>query len=199
MADSLDALLGNLPQWLEIVDASGAPDSVVVRTDIIGAGIGRIDLLLKPGPSEPSVEELNSQAKQLPDFCFERHIMPDRSFCLGHIEGASKLNDVEVFWCKLRVFLENQDFATRFGVWPIEQGMSHSETSMKAQKLIEDMIRSNESLLQEWLHSAFRGKGWISKAAHRKSNKSTPTYTARQACPRGCSTLNPHQVGCQIV
>ena len=198
MSSGLVSFLERLPDWLVIVDKTDLPTSVIVRTDDIGGAIGQVDLLLKTAPQEPYVEELDSKTKQLPDFCFERHIMPDRSFCLGHIEGDQKLDNVDAFWCKLRAFLKNQDYATRHRVWPIEQGMSHSETSMRAQKLIEDMIRSDEELLQDWLLSAFRGRGWISAVAHRGRDKPELTLTKRQACPRGCSKLNPSHAGCKL-
>jgi len=199
MSSGLKLFLERLPDWLVIVDKTDLPASVIVRTDNIGPAIGRVDLLLKPTSQEPCVEELDSKTKQLPDFCYERHIMPDRSFCLGHIEGALNLDSVDAFWCKLRAFLKNQDYAARHGLWPIEQGMSHSETSMRAQKLIEDMIRSDESLLQDWLLSAFRGRGWISEIAHRGLDKPELTLTKRQACPRGCSKLNSSHAGCRLV
>lgn len=198
MSSELNLFLERLPDWLELIDDADLPASVVVRTDSIGPSIGRVDLLLKPGSQEPCVEELDSNIKQLPDFCYERHIMRNRTFCLGHIEGTANFDNIEVFWLKLKAFLENQDYASRHGVWPIEQGMSHSETSMKAQKLIENLIRSDEDLLQDWLLSAFRDKGWISKAAHRNSNKSEPKITMRQACPRGCTKLNLNHAGCKL-
>jgi len=182
MFSGLKLFLDRLPDWLVIVDETDLPASVIVRSDNIGLAIGQVDLLLKTALQEPCVEELESKTKQLPEFCFERHIMPDRSFCLGHIEGDQKLDNIDAFWCKLWAFLKNQDYATRHGVWPIEQGMSHSETSMKAQKLIESMICSDEDLLQDWLLSAFRGKGWISEVAHRGLDKPELTLTKRQAC-----------------
>lgn len=198
MSSGLNFFLERLPDWLELIDKTDLPASALVRTDRIGPAVGRVDLLLKQVSQEPCVEELDSETKQLPDFCFERHIMPDRSFCLGHIEGTSNQDNVDAFWRKLGAFLKNQDYAARHGVWPIEQGMSHSETSMRAQKLIEDMIRSDEGLLQEWLLSAFRGRGWISEVAHRRQDKPELTLTKRQACPRGCSKLNPSHAGCKL-
>ena len=198
MSSVLPTFLKQLPDWVEVIEAADLPASVVVRTDPIGTELQSVDLLLKPGPQEPYITEHDTKSKQLPDFCYERHIMRDSSFCLGHIEGANNLNHVESFWLKLKAFLENQDYAARRGVWPIEQGMSHTGTSMKAQKLIENKIRSDESLLQDWLLSAFRGRGWIAKIAHRPLDKPDPKLTNRQACPRGCSKQNTEHSGCKL-
>ncbi len=81
--------------------------------------------------------------RQLPEFCLERHINADSTFCL-YLDFVAKLGDEDAarsWWSSLGTFLNNQIYAEKHRVWPLESGLSHGDAAHE-QLAMENLAES---------------------------------------------------------
>jgi hypothetical protein len=128
-----------------------------------------------------------AERRQFPDFCLERHINPNSTFCL-FFRSEAKLqapDEAVAWWFGLDSFLNNQVYAERRRVWPLGAGLSHGSAADE-QVAMEELAEPLGWIDELW-RGMFRGKGWLSKRLPRVSKAHARVVTARRPCPRGCT------------
>lgn len=125
---AIDAIANAVPAWAELrrIGARAADvDAVVVRSS--GAFTRVFELEILHLADDVMVYE-RVRGKILPQFCPERHINADGSFCLG-LRAGEGINSVTAaaWWTKLHAFLLCQETAAEVGLWPSGAQLSHGD------------------------------------------------------------------------
>jgi hypothetical protein len=153
-----------------------------------GSGSERTFYLELKVSSQRGVEVAEqSNRRQFPPFCLERHINPDHTFCLYLGSELPFMNDQSVleWWSGLGSFLVNQVYAERRAVWPLAAGLSHGEAA--GEQLEMEALAEPLGWKDEILQALFRGKGWLAGRLPRASKKDGRIVNVRSPCPRGCT------------
>lgn len=187
--NSLNLLLQNIPPWAEIEDKRTEGVRITASPPTVGGNTPRtFRLELRRSSRQCGVVVAEQpEHRQLPEFCLERHINSDGTFCL-HLGSEGELSDADAamsWWMSLGTFLNNQFYAEKHGVWPLEAGFSHGDAAQE-QLAMEELAKS-VGWKDEILQAIFRGKGWMAKQLPRISKKADRVLNARTPCPRGCT------------
>lgn len=123
----------------------------------------------------------------LPCFCPERHINPDGTFCIYYGSEAALANGdaVAAWWESLAAFLNNQQYAEKWRVWPLASGLSHGDAA--AHQLEMEAIADPLGWKDEILSSMFRSRGWLAGRLPRACKQLDRVLNVRMPCPRGCT------------
>lgn len=126
----------------------------------------------------------------IPAFCAERHVNPDATFCLflGSHHPPLTQDEANLWWQGLLAFLQHQQFADRFGRWPLEAQMSHGKAAGPQRRM--DEIANALGWTTEIASSIFRHDGWLAGRLPRLVDNGRRLANARSACPRGCRRLH---------
>ncbi len=186
--NSLNLLLQNLPPWVKIENRSKDEANVIASPLTVG-GSSSHDYYLRLKLSHQNGISVAEQPKhrQFPEFCLERHINPDSTFCI-FLGSEAPLKDDEaanVWWSHLGKFLNDQLYAEKRKLWPLEAGLSHGDAAyiqLKREKLAEPLGWRDDI----W-RAIFRGKGWMAKHLPRVSKEQDRVLNARTPCPRNCT------------
>lgn len=185
---SLGLLLQHTPPWVQIVkDRQGSVQVSCAPQQASGLRAGRyllkLSLLRGGGVSVAEDEEVN----QFPASCPERHINPDATFCisLGSTEPLIEVHAATAWWEYLRMFIVHQEFAEKFGVWPLEGGLSHGDAALIQKKMEE--LAAPLGWKEEILIGMFRRKGWLANSLPKASQRLDRLLNSRTPCPRGCT------------
>lgn len=187
----LERLISRKPNWIETVYIKSDWALVCASIELWSAPFF-LSLSLSPASGAIDVGETSLLPKQLPCFCFERHIMPSGRFCIASDTNKKALTVgyESVWWTDLYEFLENQYIAKQKQYWPFERGMSHSAIGQSLQLEIEDMLSDDIQLRDEYLEGAFGDIGWLSSKNPLISLSTPRPLLKRSPCPRGCRTLH---------
>ncbi|MFG6537519.1 E2 domain-containing protein [Sulfitobacter sp. CS16] len=185
--NTLHRLLQNVPEWASIKDRKTRQVTVLASppgTKTMSADGFWLRLKLS-GHGGVAVREVEDK-RQLPAFCLERHINPDSTFCVYFRSEYSLENDeaAKTWWSYLSVYLRNQVYAHKRGVWPLGSGLSHGDaahTQITMEALAEPLGWKDDL----WL-AMFRGQGWLAESLPRISRDCRRVLNARTPCPRGC-------------
>lgn len=184
---SLDLLLQTSPSWVRIENKWMDGANVIASPPTVGNKTPR-DFHLEMRPSKQRGVRVMEEKKhrQLPNFCLERHINPNSTFCL-YFGSEAELTDQDsavAWWSNLGDFLNNQDYAEKRGVWPLGAGLSHGDAAHEqiAMENLAEPLGWKDDL---W-RAMFRGKGWMAERLPRVSKTLDRVLNARTPCPRGC-------------
>ncbi|KPQ15965.1 MAG: hypothetical protein HLUCCO18_09890 [Rhodobacteraceae bacterium HLUCCO18] len=184
----LNQLLQTVPHWASIEDKEQVAATVLVSPPgARGLNSGGFWLTLEASKhGGVAVKEVQDK-RQLPEFCLERHINSDSTFCV-FFRSEYPLEDSEAaktWWSYLGIYLSNQLYAQRRGIWPLGSGLSHGEAAhvQVAMEALAEPLGWKDDL---WL-AMFRGKGWLAKPLPRISRQRDRVLNARSPCPRGCT------------
>jgi hypothetical protein len=123
---ALDRLLQRRPEWVYVVSQSADKASIAAHPPLARplSPSGFLLELNLTSNGGVAVRE-NQPASVLPSFCPERHINPGGAFCIFYGSDAPLGDDVQAdrWWDALCIFLVNQGYAERFGVWPLNSGL----------------------------------------------------------------------------
>ena len=128
-----------------------------------------------------------SGQKQWPEFCLERHINPDSSFCVFY-GSENRIGDDEqavLWWSHLASYINNQVYAGRFLVWPQGAGLSHGDAA--AEQVAMEILAEPLSWKEELWQGMFRRSGWLAEKLPRISKDGKRVVNSRSPCPRGCT------------
>lgn len=184
---TIKRLADTSPDWIELSKRTAAklvfeanPPS---RSGVPGKQI--YDLVAEVRKGELTVSEA-SPGTSLPSLCVERHINPGSTFCLFmDSETPPQSNDeARYWWHGLRAYLQHQQYAVRFGRWPLEAQMSHGHAALVQQQM--EQVADKHNWRSEVLASIFRKKGWLGEVLPRLSKDRATLVNARSPCPRGC-------------
>lgn len=185
--NTLHRLLQNIPEWASIEDRKTRQATVLAlptgtRTIFADGFFLKLEMSEHGGVA---VREAESK-RQFPEFCLERHINPDSTFCV-YFRSEYPLDDDEAaktWWSYLSVYLRNQVYAHKRGVWPLGSGLSHGDAA-HVQVEMETLARPLGWEEDLWL-GMFRGKGWLAESLPRISRDRHRVLNVRTPCPRGC-------------
>jgi len=184
---SLSLLIRNIPSWVTIEPNSGSFVHVAATIAIEGKPSQTFDLKIRNSDhGGVSVFEQEGKGK-CPAFCLARHVNSDSSFCVfyGSQNKLTEDVDAKTWWSHLAIFLKNQVYAEKFGIWPIGAELSHGEAAceqIEIEKLADPLGWKDEI----W-QGIFRRKGWIADPLGRVSKNGENLINARSPCPRGCT------------
>ena len=185
--NSLELLLKHTPSWVQLVrnrkvsvQVSCAPRKASGL--IAGHYLLKLSLLRGGGVSVAEGEGVSS----FPKSCPERHINPDATFCIsyGSTEPLIEEHAAIAWWEYLRMFLLHQEYAQKYGVWPLEGGLSHGEAARFQEKMEE--LAAPLGWKEEILVGMFRSKGWLANSLPKASQRLDRLLNSRTPCPRGC-------------
>ncbi|UTW51917.1 hypothetical protein KFF05_00490 [bacterium SCSIO 12827] len=186
--NSVELLLQNLPPWIEIEARHNGGVKVVATPPLPGGMSSKkfyLELRATDQRGASAIEQM--EHRQFPEFCLERHINPDNTFCLyyGSDKFLTNVDAANSWWSGLGSFLANQLYAERRAVWPLAAGLSHGS----AAKIQLEMEALAEPLgwKDDVLRSMFRGKGWLAEKLPRRSKTGDRILNSRAPCPRGCT------------
>lgn len=185
---ALTLLLRNVPPWVEIEEQRGNRARITASPPLEGGKPTR-DFFLELRPSSSGgVAVFEQEAKrQFPEFCLERHINPDSSFCVFYGSEHLITDDAiaEQWWSHLSTYLNNQIYAGRFEVWPQGSGLSHGDAADEqiAMEELADPLGWKEEIWE----GMFRRTGWLAEKLPRISKDAKRVVNARSPCPRGCT------------
>lgn len=186
--NSVNLLLQSLPPWIEIEERKNGESKLIATPPLPGGGPSHeFRLVLRPS-SQGGVTVIEQDARRkFPDFCLERHINPDSTFCLyyGSEEPLVDSDAAIGWWSSLATFLANQIYADRHHVWPLAAGLSHGDAAQEQLKM--EAISEPLGWKDEILRSMFRGKGWLAENLPRLSKGGHRIVNSRSPCPRGCT------------
>lgn len=185
---SLDRLLNVCPGWVTYISRSRGSVRLTARPPLarqVSGGGFQLELHLTD-KGGVLVKEC-AGAAQLPGFCPERHINPDGSFCIFYGSEAAIEDEAQAssWWEGLSVFLVNQGYAERRGVWPLESGLSHSDAA--GHQVAMEALAEPLGWKDDILTSMFRASGWLSGRLPRISKEGSRVLNVRTSCPRGCT------------
>ncbi|PJJ85668.1 hypothetical protein CLV77_0194 [Brevirhabdus pacifica] len=186
--NAVQQLLQSVPEWVSIRERGRETATVLASPPGVGGSFPggfwlRLEVSVHNGVA---VSEVQDQ-RQLPDFCLERHINPDSTFCV-FFRSEYPLEDAEAaktWWSYLAVYLANQVYAKKRGIWPLGSGLSHADAAhiqVKMEALAEPLGWKDDL----W-RAMFRGKGWLAERLPRISKQRDRVVNARSPCPRGCT------------
>lgn len=185
--NTLNRLLQNTPEWASIADKKTREATVLVsppgtKTMSADGFWLKLEISKHGGVAVGEVEN----KRQLPAFCLERHINPDSTFCV-YFRSEYPLDDddaAKTWWSYLSVYLRNQVYAHKRGVWPLGSGLSHGDAAhvQVGMEALAKPLGWEEDL---WL-AMFRGEGWLATSLPRISRDRRRVLNVRTPCPRGC-------------
>ncbi|SFA88899.1 hypothetical protein SAMN05421688_1502 [Poseidonocella pacifica] len=186
--NAVQQLLRSVPEWVSIKERQQEMATVLASPPGLGGSFpGGFWLMLEVSEhGGVAVSEVQDQ-RQLPEFCLERHINPDSTFCV-FFRSEHPLEDTEAaktWWSYLAVYLANQVYAKKRGIWPLGSGLSHGDAAhiqIKMEALAEPLGWKDDL----W-NAIFRGKGWLAEQLPRISKQRDRVVNARSPCPRGCT------------
>ncbi|MCF7699923.1 E2 domain-associated cysteine-rich protein [Loktanella sp. M215] len=186
--NALGELLQNVPSWVSVQDRQKESAIVLAAPPGVGSAASsgfwlRLEESQHGGIAVSEVQD----KRQLPAFCLERHINPDSTFCV-FFRSEHPMQAPEGFkawWSHLGVYLNNQKYASKRGIWPLGSGLSHGEAAhvQVAMEELADPLGWKDDLWQ----AMFRGKGWLAQRLPRISKRRDRVLNARSPCPRGCT------------
>ncbi len=185
---TLTYLQDSIPQWIGVLSSTGTDLRICARPLHPSGKVGRTyDLEVRIAANDGVYVAEATDGRQLPPTCIERHINPNSTFCLFYesTKPISSIERAEYWWESLRIYLINQDFAHKFGFWPIESGLSHGDAG-RVQLEMEE-IAERLGWKEEVLTSMFRGQGWLSGKLPRRHKHKTTLVDVRSPCPRKCT------------
>jgi len=189
--NSLDELLQQVPEWVE-VESRKSKKAVIRATCVRDSGaLGDVYSLAVEQLASDRIKIYETKAEQkLPKCCVERHINSDSSFCL-HLDSSKPVGSPKAardWWNSLARYLSNQEYAARFGRWPINQGLSHGDAATTQVEM--ERLADTVGWRDEVLSSIFRGTGFLHDAPLRLSKDKSRFVNLRTPCPRGCKRLH---------
>ena len=141
------------------------------------------------------------EVSHFPACCPERHINSDATFCisLGSTEPLIEAHSATAWWEYLRMFLLHQEYAEKFGVWPLEGGLSHGDAAQIQEKMEE--LAAPLGWKEEILVGMFRKKGWLANSLPKASQRLERLLNSRTPCPRGCTRQadSKRSIVCRLV
>ncbi len=185
---SFDLILKNTPNWAT-VDTSRSDFARISASPPLEGGkpqtTFRLELRISASGGIKAFEQ--SDCRQWPGFCLERHINSDGSFCVFY-RSENRIEDDEqatLWWSHLCSYINNQVFADRFKVWPQGAGLSHGEAAVEqvAMEMLAEPLGWKEELWQ----GMFRRSGWLAEKLPRVSKDKAIVLNSRSPCPRGCT------------
>lgn len=185
--NSLRLLLKHLPSWVRVEKDSPATAQVTCapqKASGLIAGHYLLTLTLLRGGGVGVAE--GEGANHFPASCPERHINPDATFCIsyGSTEPLIEAHAAVAWWEYLRMFLVHQEYARKYGVWPLEGGLSHGDAARVQEKMEE--LAAPLGWKEEILIGMFRAKGWLANSLPKASHRLDRLLNSRTPCPRGC-------------
>jgi hypothetical protein len=203
---AIAALAKTAPDWVEFrqVDARAA-DVDAIGSRRSGAFTRVFELSIIHLAHEVKVFERTTK-KTLPEFCPERHINGDGSFCLGLRAGEGITEETaRAWWAKLHAFLLCQETATESGLWPTEAELLHGDAG-------EIELLAERAAAEIGLRSAYRqavqfDTGPVASGLAKINATTRLLRNGRSACicgrtNRAGKTLlrrDCHHLGCPIV
>lgn len=186
--NSVDLLLHNAPTWVEVESRQDGLVVITATQHMPGTSASRLFHLKVWASAERgvAVAEQNNR-RQLPEFCLERHINPDSTFCLFLGSELPLADEVAAqdWWSNLASYLTHQVYAEGKRVWPLSGGLSHGDAAhqqLKMEELADPLGWKDDILL-----ALFRGKGWLAGRLPRISKSGSRVLNVRSSCPRGCT------------
>jgi len=181
-------LISTMPTWVTLEANRYNEVDLIASPPVLGSNDAKQFFLKLRESPQNGVQVIEQYHKrQLPEFCLERHINPDHTFCLYYgsespIQSQSGAMD---WWLGLSAFLANQLYAETYEVWPLAAGLSHGDAANYQLKMeaLADPLGWKDDLLK----SIFRGKGWLAERLPRISKNQDRVLNARSPCPRGCT------------
>lgn len=125
--------------------------------------------------------------RQLPEFCIERHINDDGTFCM-FLDSGAKLDTSQLvtkWWAGLADFLNNQAYAEKYQLWPLHAGLSHGRAAYE--QLAMEELAGPLGWKDDLLKAIFRGKGWLATNLPSIGKRTGQILNSRSSCPRGCT------------
>ncbi len=185
--NTLHRLLQNVPEWASTEGREERRATVLASPSGTRAMFAdgfwlSLEISKHGGVAVSEVEH----KRQLPQFCLERHINPDHTFCVyfGSEYPLDNNEAAKMWWSYLGVYLRNQGYAKKRGVWPLGSGLSHGDA---AHVQVEMEALAKPLGWEEDLWGAmFRGKGWLAENLPRLSGDGRRVVNVRTPCPRGC-------------
>ncbi|WP_319799798.1 E2 domain-containing protein [Roseobacter weihaiensis] len=186
--NSLRLLLKHTPSWVRVEKDGQATAKVTCapqKASGLIAGNYLLKLALLHGGGVSAAED--EVAHHFPVSCPERHINPDATFCIsyGSTEPLIEAHAAIAWWEYLRMFLLHQEYARKYGVWPLEGGLSHGDAARIQEKMEE--LAAPLGWKEEILVGMFRGKGWLANSLPKASHRLDRLLNSRTPCPRGCT------------
>ncbi|WP_321324402.1 E2 domain-containing protein [uncultured Parasphingorhabdus sp.] len=181
---------GTRPRWATVEGLASEREICATPPERDGTP-GRLDYQLHVKHSGRHLEVREAEpGRNIPAFCAERHVNPDATFCLfvGSHRAPVTEDEAMMWWEGLLAFLQHQQFADRFGRWPLEAQMSHGKAA--GPQLRIDEIAARLGWSTEIASSMFREDGWLTGELPRLVDKGRRLANARTACPRGCQRLH---------
>ncbi|MFC7049516.1 E2 domain-containing protein [Emcibacter nanhaiensis] len=186
--NSLDLLIKNNPTWVTMQESSQERVKILVSPPSMGTATQRDFYLELRSSNQRGVRVFEQKNhKQFPDCCIERHINYDSSFCVyrGSEENLEDQDRAIAWWSNLAVYLNNQIYAEKYGLWPLASGLSHGDAANE-QLAMEELVE-NLGWKDELLKAIFRSSGWLAEPLPRISKTHDQMLNARAPCPRGCT------------
>lgn len=189
---SIDILLEAKPDWVDVITRKPTMLEVKVRSQKDSGAPGELYFITVKTVGADCIKAFETPAhRRLPKCCIERHINDDASFCL-YLNSTRPVSDVHGangWWAILGKYLSNQDFASKHGLWPRDQGLSHgtaADTQIRMEEIADPLGWKSEVL-----DSVFRGRGFLfEKPLRQYKDKKMGFVNLRSPCPRGCKKLH---------
>ena len=106
--NSVNLLLQSNPTWVEIKRRNKNRADIIALLPVVdGKGASRFNLVVRASQKGGASVIEQANQRQLPEFCLERHINPDGTFCL-YFGSDAKLVDADaaaIWWASLSAFL----------------------------------------------------------------------------------------------
>lgn len=193
---SLDYLVDAKPDWVEILSRKKRLLKTKMRSQKDSGAPGEVYFVSIENIDADCVKAYETPAnRRLPECCVERHINRGSSFCLylNSTRPIASIPNATAWWVALGKYLSHQDFASKHGRWPRDQGLSHGDAAdiqIEMEELAEPLGWKTEVL-----DSIFRGRGFLAEAPLRQyKDKKKGFVNLRSPCPRGCRKLHfPYQ------
>lgn len=191
---SLSLILKNAPAWASVASSRPGVTLVSVSPPLEGGKPPRTFCIELHISSSGGLKALERHAqRQWPNFCLERHINPDSSFCVFY-GSENRIEDDEqatLWWSYFASYINNQVYADRHKVWPQGAGLSHGDAAVEqvAMEALADPLGWKEELWQ----GMFRRSGWLAKELPRLSKDKSRIVNSRSPCPRGCTRKHKSQ------
>jgi hypothetical protein len=188
---SLNYIAGALPKWASVVNRTEAGIEIEATSPKKSGKVGvkyYLVIYINHG-AMLEVSEISNK-NHLPNCCLERHINTDGSFCL-YLNSTNLIasNESALYWWNaLGDYLNNQDYATKYGQWPLDKGLCHGDAAfiqLKMEKAVSELGWEDELRL-----SWFRGQGWLFGTLMRPNKRKTGFVNSRSPCIRGCKQLH---------
>ncbi|AML53820.1 E2 domain-containing protein [Falsihalocynthiibacter arcticus] len=193
---SIDILFEAKPDWVDVLARKRRVLEVKAHSQKDSGAPGELYFISIETVGADSIKAFETSAhRRLPKCCIERHINDDTSFCLylNSTRPVFSEQDAWSWWAMLGRYLSNQDFASKHGLWPRDQGLSHgsaANTQIRMEEIAEPLGWKSEVL-----DSIFRSRGFLYERPLRQhKDKEKGFVNLRNPCPRGCKKLHfPHR------